>query len=86
MYGHACITATAAVVARQVSLMRVTLTAGADAASISLYDHASANTNLVAVVKAPINTTISAEFNVACRLGVYAVITGTAPTATVVYR
>lgn len=64
------------------------LTAGADAASVVLYDNTSGATpKLIGTVKAAINTSVEVSFpnGVAFGTGCYATITGTTPDVTVLY-
>ena len=65
------------------------LTGAANAASVTLYDNATTNSGAVlAVVKAAINTTVSwlPPGGQVCANGIYAVVTGTTPSVTVVYQ
>lgn len=89
MHASVTLAASAVVSARAGALLGVLLTAGADAASITIYDNATTNSgNVLAVVKAALNST--AQWTPAagqgCANGLYATITGTTPSATVVYQ
>jgi hypothetical protein len=83
------VTETAALLARPGALLAVLLTGAANAASVTLYDNATTNSgNVLAVVKAAINTSVSwiPPGGQVCASGIYAVVTGTAPSLTVVYQ
>ena len=89
MHASSTVAASAVISATPGALLGVLLTAGADAASVSLFDNATAGTGAaLGVVKAPINTTVSwlPPGGQACANGIYATITGTTPSATIVYR
>jgi len=89
MHASTTIAASAVISATPGALLGVLLTAAADAASITLYDNATTNSGAVlAVLKAPINSTVqwTPPGGQACGSGIYAVVTGTSPSATVVYR
>ena len=88
MHASTTITASAVISATPGALLAVLLTAADDAASITLYDNATTNSGTVlAVLKAAINTSVQwTPPGQAYGNGIYAVITGTTPSATVVYR
>lgn len=70
------------------ALAGVLLTAGADAASVTIYDNPSAASGTkLAVIKAAINTTASwtPTDPQVCSLGLYAEITGTTPDVFITY-
>jgi len=65
----------------------VTLTAGADTATVILYDNATTNAgSVLAKLSATANISVSVMFPVAVRAlaGIYALITGTSPSITVI--
>lgn len=70
------------------ALVAVLLTAAADAASVTIYDNTTNSGAVLAVLKAAINTTVSwaPPGGQAAARGIHAVLTGTAPSCTVVYR
>ena len=85
---HTEITADGAVLARNGQLVAVLLTAGSDAATIVLYDNPSAASGTVlATLKAAANTTAqwSPVAPYAAANGIFADVTGTSPTAYVVF-
>lgn len=69
------------------TLRAVLVTAGVDAASVTIYDNTAGSGTVLAVVKAAANT--SAQWTPpggqAASKGLYATITGTSPSVTVVY-
>lgn len=86
--GHLTLGASGVIKATGGSLVAILLTAGADAASVTLYDNPSAGSGVVlGVVKAPISQ--SAGFcpalPYAASKGIYATITGTTPSVTVIF-
>lgn len=86
--GHLEITSDGVVKAAPGILVSVLLTAGADAATIILYDNAStASGTVLATVKAAANLTAqwTPTSGYAAANGIYADVTGTSPTAYVVY-
>lgn len=88
MNASTTVAATATIRTGPGALVAVLLTAGADAASATIYDNTEGSGTVLAVVKAAINTTVSwtpPDGQAAAR-GIHAVITGTAPSCTVVYR
>jgi hypothetical protein len=89
MHASTTLAASAVISARPGALLGVLLTAGADAASVTIYDNATTNSGTVlAVVKAAINSTAQWTPHVGqvCANGLYAAVSGTTPSATVVYR
>lgn len=78
------ITATSLVYNSATQLYTVSLTAGSDAASLTLYDWTDATGGaIISVVKAAANTTESIEYEkpLFIRTALYAVLTGTSPSA-----
>jgi hypothetical protein len=68
-------------------LVAVLLTAGADAASVTIYDNTTTTGSVLAVLKAAAGATVSwvPSGHQACSIGLYAVITGTTPSVCTVY-
>lgn len=65
------------------------LTGGSDAATLILYDEvAGSGTTLAATIKAAINTTVVVQFpgGVAFGVGLYAAVSGTAASVSLVWR
>jgi hypothetical protein len=86
--GFAAVSADAVVKATPGALVAASLTAGADLATLILYDHASAASGTKFItLKAAANTTVSwtPAASQVVSLGIYADIDGTAPVATVLY-
>ncbi len=68
------------------ALLSVLLTAGADAASVTIYDNTAGSGDVVAVLKAAAESTVPwLAGSLVCSKGLYAVITGTSPSCTVVF-
>jgi len=65
----------------------IVITGGVDAASVTLSNHASNNSVPLVMVKAAINTTATAMLAapVYFSAGIFATITGTTPSVTVIY-
>ena len=69
------------------ALLAVLLTAGVDAASVTLYDNTAGSGTKLAVLKAALGVTAAwTPGGQICSLGLYAVVTGTTPDVFVVYR
>jgi hypothetical protein len=85
VYGYARLTASGAVKAGPGLVHTVLLTAGADAASATLYDETTGSGDVIAVVKAGAGATESVLLDVAFGVGLYVVLAGTSPTVTVSY-
>jgi hypothetical protein len=81
------LTASGAVKSGPGALAGVLLTAGADAASVTIYDNTAGSGTKLAVIKAAINTTASwtPTDPQVCSTGLYAEITGTTPDIFVLY-
>jgi len=86
--GHTTLAASGVAKARGGALVAVLLTAAGDAASVILYDNPSAGSGVVlATLKAGIGLTVvfCPAVPYAAASGIYATITGTAPSVTVVF-
>jgi hypothetical protein len=88
MHASTTIDATATIRTGPGALVAVLLTAAADAASATIYDNTTNSGAVLAVLKAPINTTVSwtppgGQVNAR---GIYVTLTGTTPSCTIVYR
>ena len=90
MHASTTVAASAVISATPGALLGVLVTAGADAASVSLFDSATAGTGTaLGVVKAPINTSVvwtPPYGGQAVNKGIYATVAGTTPSVTIVYR
>lgn len=82
-------TSSAVVSANPGTLYSVVLTAGSDAATVTLYDNASAGSGTIicklAAAAANTTTTWSPGVRIPVANGIYATITGTSPSVTVAY-
>ena len=85
VYGYGMLTASGPVKAGPGLAHTVVLTAGADAASATLYDETTGSGDVIAVVKAAAGATESVLLDVAFGVGLYVVLAGTSPTMTVSY-
>jgi len=86
--GHTAVSASGVIKASGGSLTSIIITGGADAASVTLHDNASAGSGVVmCVVKAAINTTtvVNLAHPMAFSNGLYATVTGTTPDVSVGY-
>lgn len=86
--GHVTLAASGVVKGRGGALVAVQLTAAADAASVILYDNPTTGSGVVlATVKAGIGLTVAfcPAVPYAAASGIYATVTGTAPSVTVVF-
>ena len=81
------LTASGLVKNRPGQLIAVLLAAGADVASVTIYDNSAGSGNKLAVLKAGIGETVSfcPAIPVVAGGGLYATITGTSPDVVVVY-
>lgn len=89
MHASVTLAASAAVRAGPGALLAVLVTAGADAAAVTIYDNATAGSGTVlAMVKAAAGASAAwTPFGgQAAAHGIYATITGTSPAITVVYQ
>jgi len=80
---------TAAILAEPGTLHGAVLTAGSDAATLIVYDNTNAATGTVLVKLGAAATTSvcwSPDWAVSARVGVYAAVTGTGPSATVYFK
>ncbi len=80
---------TAAILAEPGTLHGAVLTAGADTATVILYDNTNAATGPVLVkLSAVTNTSVcwTPDWAVSARVGIYAAVTGTTPSATVYFK
>jgi len=70
------------------ALLAVLLTAGVDAASVTLYDNTVGSGTKLAVLKAALDATVNwtPAAGQICSTGLYAELTGTTPDVFVVYR
>jgi hypothetical protein len=81
------LTSSAAVKTGPGELHAVLLTAGADAASLTLYNNTAGSGTKLAVLKAAANTSavFTPPVSLVFSVGLYATITGTAPEISIVY-
>lgn len=86
MHAWSRLIATGAVATGPRTIIRITLTAAADAATAIVYDAAGGATDPVTKLAAPIGTTVSQELSVNLVNGIYVALTGTNPVCCVVYR
>jgi len=86
--GVVTLAASAQVKGKAGQLVAVTIAAGADAATVTISDNTATAGTIVVVLKAPILTTVSfcPAVPIACGVGIYATITGTTPSVTVVFQ
>ena len=90
MFATKTLAASAVVTAVPGALVGLLITAAADAATVTLYDNATTNSGVVlAVLKAPIQNSVGwypPPGGQTYANGIYATITGTSPSITVLYR
>ena len=88
MHASTTTAATATIRTGPGALLAVLLTGGSDAATVTLYDNTANSGAILAVLKAAAATTVAwtPPGGQAAALGIHAVITGAAPSMTVVYR
>jgi hypothetical protein len=88
MHASTTTAASAAIRSGPGALVAVLLTAGSDAASATIYDNTAGSGTVLAVLQAAANSTVSwtPPGGQAAAHGLYAALTGTAPSVTVVYQ
>jgi len=87
-YASKCITASAAIKSGVGSLIAAVITAGVDAATVTLYDNTEGSGTVLCKLAVAANTTAPPVIfpdGIPFMTGCYAVITGTTPTVTVEY-
>lgn len=87
MYASTNLAASAAVRTGPGTLVAVLLTGGSDAATVIIYDNTAGSGTVLAKLAAAANTTVqwTPPGGQICATGLYATISGTAPSITVVY-
>jgi len=81
------VAATAAIKSGPTALHSVILTGGSDAATVILYNNTAGSGTVICKLAAAAGTTVSwsPPKPLNCQVGIYATITGTAPSVTVAY-